>query len=122
MRQWFIWHFGKTPLAIFQAWCNIIRYHFYHFPVSDLLKNLFSPWKKYQWSKGRGFSLGRWTEVCLSNFFSRLLGSILRLTVVIWAIVSFFFLLFIAVLSFVVWLVLPFLAIFLIVVGLVLLI
>jgi hypothetical protein len=122
MRYLLVWHFAENPLLILRAWLNILHYNFYRFPTGDLLINLFSPWRKYTWSYGRGFSLSRYIEVFTSNIFSRCMGALVRSIVILSSLLSALMIIFFGLLSIIIWFLLPFIGLFLVVAGIVLII
>jgi hypothetical protein len=78
LKQWFYWHFFDVPKKILQAWKNFLFFNLNYFSVIILLKTLFSTWRKYQWSYGKGFEATKYLEVFFSNLISRILGAIVR--------------------------------------------
>lgn len=81
--QWFSWRFFQMPKKIINAWKNILKFYFDYFSIPLLIKTLFSPWRRYAWSYGKGFDLGRYFEVWISNAISRTIGAILRTGLII---------------------------------------
>jgi len=72
-----------------------------------LFKTLFYPWRKYQWFYGRGFEVGRFLQVFISNLISRMFGALIRsLLILIGVLVEIFVALAGAVIL-IFWLVLP---------------
>ncbi|MDO8424457.1 MAG: hypothetical protein Q7S70_00775 [bacterium] len=76
--QYFVWQFFDAPKNILAGWVNFLRFGVNFFSIPLLLKTLFSPWRKYSASYGRGFDVGRFFETLLSNLIFRLLGAIVR--------------------------------------------
>lgn len=83
LAQYFEWHFGDQPKLILRAWQNLLRFNLNYFSTPLLFKTLFSPWKRYRMSYGRGFDLHRYTEVFIFNSMSRVLGAMVRIVVLI---------------------------------------
>ncbi len=54
-----------------------------YFSFILLLKTFFSPWKKYSWRYPKGFDLGEFFSTLISNFFSRILGAVMRVFLII---------------------------------------
>ncbi|MCD6233408.1 hypothetical protein J7J81_03500 [bacterium] len=73
------WFFYDVPKGILKAFWNFLRFYFNYFSIPLLLKTLFSPWRRYRWSYGRGFDLKRYLSTALSNAISRLLGAFIRI-------------------------------------------
>jgi len=119
--RYFRWHFTDQTRKILKGWKNFLAFGIYFFSITLLLKTLFSPWKGIRWSVGRGFDLWEQFLVLFSNLFSRFLGAMARIPVILMGI--FFELLILAFGAglLLAWLVLPFLLIFCFVLGLILL-
>ena len=76
--QWLSWHFLEVPLNILKAWKNFLLFNLNYFSISLLLRTFFSPWRRYQFSYGRGFDFGRYLEAFASNLIFRIIGAFLR--------------------------------------------
>lgn len=76
--QYLIWQFFDAPKGLLLAWKNFLLFNLNYFSVPLLLKTLFSPWRKYKWSYGKGFDVKRYLEAFFSNMLSRTLGAIVR--------------------------------------------
>jgi len=81
--QFFTWYFFDQPKAILKAWKNFLRFNLEYFSIILLLKTLFSPWRRYVWSYGRGFDFRRYLEAFTSNTISRGLGALLRVFLIL---------------------------------------
>ncbi len=101
------WYYFERTKIIIQIWKNFLKFNLAYFSTWFLLKTFFSPWRRYQWSYGRGIDIGRYFEVFFSNLISRILGSIVRFFLIIIGMVFelIIFLLGIAVILF--WIFLP---------------
>ena len=108
---WLFWHFFEIPKEILKALKNYLVFLFNYFSIPILLKTLFSHWRRYRESYGKGFDLKRFFSALTFNLISRILGAIVRIiTIFIWLIAEFFVLIgFLIILLF--WLILPFLGI-----------
>jgi hypothetical protein len=73
-----VWWILETPKKIISAWKNFLRFNLNYFSVSLLLRTLFSPWRKYEVYRGRGFNIGKYIETFFSNLIFRLIGALLR--------------------------------------------
>jgi len=76
--QWISWQFFDVPRSILKVWRNFLLFNLNFFSVPLLLKSFFSPWKKYKWLYPRGFDIGKYFEILISNVISRILGAIMR--------------------------------------------
>jgi len=105
--QYLYWQFGEMPVNILKAWKNFLKFNLNYFSIPLLLKTLFSPWRRYKVSYGRGFDIGRYLEAAFSNLIFRIIGAILRTFLIIAGILVEIFILFAGVIVFISWLVLP---------------
>lgn len=76
--QWISWQFFDVPKQILIGWKNFLKFGLYYFSITFLLKNLFSPWRKYYWTFPRGLDIGKIIETVFSNLLSRIIGAIVR--------------------------------------------
>ncbi|MFC1663637.1 hypothetical protein ACFL0A_00710 [Patescibacteria group bacterium] len=76
-----------------------------------LLKTLFSPWRKYEWSPGKGFDINRYLDAFFSNLISRALGFIIRIVLILVGISVEIFIFFGGLIIIIIWLLLPILLI-----------
>ncbi len=105
--QYLIWHFFDMPKNILRAWRDYLRFNLNYFSVPLLLKTLFSPWRKYQVSYGKGFDLGRYLEAFFSNLIFRIFGAIIRAFLIIIGIIAEMVIVLGGVMAFFAWLALP---------------
>ncbi len=84
-----------------------MRFNRDYFSIPFLLKTLFSPWRRYSFSYGRGFDIGRYLEALVFNAFSRIMGAIMRITVIITGILLQLLIFFLGILLIIIWLLLP---------------
>lgn len=76
------WHFLIAPLAIISAWHNILVFNFSYFSVPSLFKTLFSPWRRSSVLYVKGFHIKKFFETLASNLISRIIGAIIRISVI----------------------------------------
>ena len=105
--RYLIWHFFDMPKNILRAWRDYLRFNLNYFSVPLLLKTLFSPWRKYQVSYGKGFDAGRYLEAFFSNLIFRIFGGIIRAFLIIIGLISEVVVVFGGAIAFFAWLVLP---------------
>lgn len=105
--QYLIWHFFDMPKNILRAWRDYLRFNLNYFSVPLLLKTLFSPWRKYQVSYGKGFDLGKYLEAFFSNLIFRIFGAIIRAFLIIIGILAEMVIVLGGVMAFFAWLALP---------------
>jgi len=105
--QYFVWHFFDVPKELGKAWKNYLRSYFNFFSTGSLLKTLLTPWHGLMWSYGRGFSFTRYAETIISNGFSRIIGAIIRIFLIIFGFVVEVFIFILGGIVFFTWLFLP---------------
>lgn len=105
------WQYLDVPVFILRVWRNYLRFYLNYFSIHLLIRTLFAPWRRYKWSMGRGFDIGRWVEATISNTISRVLGAIMRTSLILVGIIIELFVFISGVFIFVLWLILPFLII-----------
>jgi len=108
---WLKWHFYEAPSFLSHVLVNFFKFSLNLFSLPLLFKTLFYPWKGIYWTYPRAFSPQAYLEAFLGNIFSRLIGAILRITLVMVGIVFQFFIMLISIVIFSAWLLLPFLII-----------
>ena len=109
--EWFLWHFYEMPKFLLQVWQNYFMFATNYFSVILLLKTFFSPWRRYRWRYPKGFDLGEFLSVFISNSFSRILGSMMRVVLIIVGICFQIFVLTAGIIVLLLWLLLPFIII-----------
>ena len=72
-----------------------------------LLKTLFSPWRRYQWSQTGGFDIGKSLEALSSNLISRTIGAVIRSFIIIAGLIVEIVLIGISIVVFLGWIILP---------------
>lgn len=109
--QYLEWQFLDKPKNILRAWQNFLKFNLNYWSAPLLLKTLFSHWRRYQYSYGRGFNLGRYFEVFTFNMISRILGAIMRSVFITLGLLTEILVFLAGVMVFLFWLIFPFLLI-----------
>ncbi len=104
---WFLWHFYEMPKFLFSAWKNYLRFGLDYFSISLLFKTLFSPWRRYRWRYSKGFDIVEFFNTLISNFFSRILGAVCRVVLIIIGIIFQIFIFIAGILVILFWLFIP---------------
>jgi hypothetical protein len=77
--KYLYWQLILTPKKVLTILKNYLTFGFDFFSIKETLRSLFSPWRRYLWDCGRGFDIGKYLEVLLSNIITRIIGFIMRL-------------------------------------------
>lgn len=109
---WMGWYFYQMPRNLLLAWKNFLLFYLNFFSLPLLLKTLFSHWHRYSWAYPGGFDLGKYFEVFFSNLLSRIIGAVVRMSLIFLGILVEIFLILAGTVIFFLWLILPFLLIF----------
>lgn len=105
--QWFSWYFFEASTGILRAWKNLILFNLNYFSIPLLLKTLFSPWRGYSYSYGRGFDFNRYIEAFFSNLIFKILGAVIRSALIFIGLLTQVFIFFAGVIILIGWLLLP---------------
>lgn len=105
--QWIEWHFFDVPQNILSAWKNFLKFNMEYFSVPLLIKTLFSPWRRYSWAYPKGFDIMGAFETFTSNLFSRFLGIIMRICLIVAGLLLEIFIIFLGLIILVAWILLP---------------
>ena len=108
---WIFWQFYEMPKFLLQVWNNYFMFATNYFSFTLLLKTFFSPWRRYKWRYPRGFDIGEFFSTLISNLFSRIIGAMMRLVLIITGIFLQIFVLLTGLVIFIAWLLLPFIII-----------
>lgn len=109
--DWFLWQFYKMPKFLFEVWSNYFMFASNYFSLKFLLKSFFAPWRRYKWRYPKGFSLMEFFNTLISNTFSRILGAMMRIVLIITGIILQIFVAFAGLVIFLGWILLPFIII-----------
>ena len=107
--QYLQWQFFDVPKNILQAWQNCLRFNLNYWSVPLLLKTLFSHWRRYKYSYGKGLNFKRYFEAFTFNMISRVLGAIMRSVLIVLGLLTEIFVFLAGAIVFLIWLILPFL-------------
>jgi len=105
--QYLVWHFFDVPKGILKAWRNFLLFNLNYFSIPLLFKTLFSHWRRYRYSYGRRFDLGRYFEAFTFNLISRGLGAVVRVILILIGLLVEFFIILAGAIIFLGWLILP---------------
>lgn len=106
------WHYSASLVGYIRVSRNFWWYFFHIFSVQQLTLTLFSPYKRVVEYPSGNFSLKSLLERTILNFFSRLLGSIIRISILIVGISFLLIFTFVSLAGFAIWLGAPLLICF----------
>lgn len=85
--KFIIWHYSDGIKKFRAVWGNYIEFYWKFFSVGPLFKTLFSPWKRdVTRVMQRGLHPILWLQSFVMNIFARIIGSIVKMIVIIFAI------------------------------------
>lgn len=108
---WFLWQFYEMPKFLFSVWRNYLLFGLDYFSIILLLKTLFSPWRKYNWVYPKEFDIKEFFNTFVSNIFSRILGAICRVVLIIIGALAQVFIFMAGIFIIFLWLLIPFIII-----------
>jgi len=116
--QWISWHFLEMPRNILLSSKVFLEFSMDYFSIKTLFKTIFKPWKKDLRSYEKPLEVTENVDIWIDNSISKTIGAILRITLLLWGLLSIAISLIIILIIFVAWLLLPILLIWLIYYGL----
>ncbi len=81
--DYFRWHYGRAFSELFHVWLNFLWFIIHFFSLPQLGRSLFSPWKRMTEEKQKGFSFEAFAAYIIINLLSRLVGFLMRGTVLL---------------------------------------
>jgi ATP-dependent Clp protease ATP-binding subunit ClpC len=116
MFDFIIWHYSKGLERFWEVCKNFLEFFWKHFSVRHLLGTLFSPWKRdVSRSMQRGLHPVIWITNLIENIMTRIIGSIVRSGVIIFALFLELFTLIACLALMIFWIFSPFLLLFVLV-------
>jgi hypothetical protein len=108
---WVMWQFYEVPNFLLDVWKNYILFASNYFSLPILLKSLFAPWRRYRWRYPKGFDLVEFFNTLISNTFSRILGALMRVILIVVGILFQIFVVIVGAIIFLAWMLMPFVVI-----------
>jgi hypothetical protein len=106
--EWLFWQFYEMPKFLFEVWMSYLNFATNLFSVPLLLKTFFAPWHRYKWRYPKGFDLAEFFNTLVSNIFSRIIGALMRIVLIVTGIFFQIFVVIAGLIIFVSWLLVPF--------------
>ncbi len=107
LSSWILWHYVVSLKRIYCQWKDFLKFNMDYFSIPFLLRTIFSPWKKYKISYGKGFDIARIFEALTFNVFSRFIGAGTRSIVIILGLLTQFLIIFFGIFIILFWIILP---------------
>lgn len=107
VHHYLLWHYTRAFLEIFNVWLNLMWFVVNFFSIPQLLRSLFSPWKRIQEGRGEKWNLEDLAGFIIIGLISRLIGFILRLTIITLGLVCLFIVVFGGFAVYVLWVAAP---------------
>ncbi len=112
--NFFSWYYEKGLHEFLEIWKNFLKFVIQHFSIVELLLTLFSPWKKDVVVKNwRGWNPKKSLKVLFENIISRLIGSVVRIFVVLIGLILFSVIFLLGILLLILWISFPVVLVFL---------
>ena len=108
---WLFWQFSEMPKFLLRVWKNYLGFAANFFSTPLLLKTFFAPWRRYKWPYPRGFDVAEFFNTLISNTFSRILGAMMRIVLIITGLLLQIFIILAGAVAIVLWILIPFLII-----------
>jgi hypothetical protein len=105
---WFLWQFFEMPKFLVQVWNNYFIFASNLFSLPLLLKTFLAPWRRYKWKYPKGFDLVEFFNTLISNTFSRFLGALMRIVLIVAGILFQIFVVIAGLIIFICWIIAPF--------------
>jgi hypothetical protein len=105
--SWIEWHYVIALRELFIISKNSFLFTFYYFSIPFLTRTLFYPWKKQKIYKEKGFDIASFFDALVFNLFSRFIGALIRISVIITGLLAQMLTSLVIFLVFVFWIFLP---------------
>lgn len=77
------WHYATAPKLLYHVWFNLVWYMGHVFAVGKLGRSLFAPWKRVVAKRTKRWDFEDMASAFVANTMSRVVGAIMRLTLMI---------------------------------------
>jgi len=105
--DYFEWHYTSAFKRIFQVWSNFFWFLVAFFSITQLLKSLFSPWKRITEDRGRTFNFEDLASFVIIGLISRIIGFLLRFIIIVIGLISLIVLSLGLIITYVFWMTAP---------------
>lgn len=104
---YFGWHYTKAYRDIFSLWGNFLNFFYNFFSIRILLSTLFSPFKRMGEERKRAFDFEDMFSVAIVNTIMRVVGFIVKSTIIITGAVAIIAVLILGLVSLIAWTLAP---------------
>lgn len=122
VHNYLLWHYSRAFLEIFHVWFNFIWFVIHFFSIPQLMRSWLSPWKRITESRGNKWNLEDLAGFIIIGLISRIIGFILRTSVIVIGLISLLFVILIGFSIYALWIALPLIIIAMAVFGITLII
>lgn len=116
--RYFFWHYTKAFIDFFRIWINIFWFCIHFFSMSTMIRTLFSPWKRIV---DEDKSIGNFFSSFIVNMIMRVVGFVMRSTLIIAGIFAVLIVFILGIASLVLWIFTPIILLLIFIKGITLL-
>jgi hypothetical protein len=107
LQHYLVWHYTRAFGEIAHVSKNLLWFVIYYFSIPQLIRSYFAPYRRITEERKRGFSLEDMASVLIINIISRIIGVVLRTTIILSGFTSLLSLFVLTLITYVVWLAAP---------------
>lgn len=86
-KNYLTWHYQQAFHELFHVWLNFLWFVIHFFSLPQLSRSLFSPWRRMTEERNGNWNFEALAGYVIINLISRLIGTILRSTIIITGLV-----------------------------------
>ena len=107
LHHYLLWHYTQAFHEILHLWKNFVWFIYHFFSITQLTKSFFKPWKRITEGRGRTFNFEDLAGFLIINLISRLLGMLLRTSIITIGLLALALSLVVVILVYLIWLLAP---------------
>ena len=107
LQDYFRWHYSSALRQGFSIWSNVLWFCIYFFSLPRLTQTLFSPWRRITEARSQAWSVSDVLGTFFINLLSRLIGTLVRGTVILIGLTALCFLILLGIVWFLIWIIGP---------------
>lgn len=101
------WHYTAAFLDMFHIAGNLLWFLWHFFSIPDTLRTFFQPWQRLHEKYHKGFDLESFASSLAVNFMMRIVGVIMRSSLLLFSFVSYVAMFVVVITVFVLWVIIP---------------